>query len=93
MANMRFTLVATAGTVIHNAPDITAPQETLLLNWLWAYYAPVDALGSPLTRNSTNEAQAFRNYATSLWAGTRANVIRWKHELDRAAVPAPTLPQ
>lgn len=99
MPNLRFTFVATPGTVTQNAPNITAPQEALFTDWLWAQYAPVDTVegsptfGQPLTRNTANEAQAFRNYAAKLWQGTRANVIRWKHELDKAAVSAPALPE
>lgn len=98
MANLRFIFIATAGTVNQNAPAITAPQEALFINWLWAHYAPIDTVeGSPtfgetLPRNAANEAHAFRNYADKLWLGTRANVIRWKHELDKAAVAAPVLP-
>lgn len=99
MANLRFSFISTAGTVTVNAPDITAPQEALFIDWLWAQYAPVDEVedsptfGEPLPRNTANEAQAYRNYAAKLWAGTRANVIRWKHELDKAAVSAPVLPE
>lgn len=99
MANLRFTFVATAGTVNQNAPAITVPQETLFIDWLYAHYAPVDTVegsptfGQPLTRNTANEAQAFKNYAYKLWQGTRANVIRWKQGLDRAAIVAPVLPE
>lgn len=98
MANLRFTFIATSGTVNQNGPNITAPQEALFIDWLWAQYAPTDTVeGSPtfgqvLPRNTANEAQAFRNYADALWRGTRANVIRWKHDLDRAAVVEPTMP-
>lgn len=99
MANLRFTFVATAGTVNQNGPNITVPQETLFVDWLYAHYAPVDTVegsptfGQPLTRTTANEAQAFRNYANKLWQGTRANVIRWKQEQGRAAIVAPTLPE
>jgi len=99
MPNLRFAFVSTSGTVTHNAPDITAGQETLFLNWLWAQYAPKDTVegsltfGQTLPRNSANEAQAFRNYATALWRGTRANVQNWKLEQDRAAIVAPTIPE
>lgn len=99
MPNLRFAFVATSGTVIHNAPDITAGQETLLRNWLWAQYAPKDEVeGSPtfgqtLPRNTANEAQAFRNYAAALWGGTRANVQARKLGQDRAAISAPSIPE
>lgn len=93
MANLRFTFVSTAGTVNHNAPTITVQQEDLFIDWLWAQYAPLDEFNVPVTRNTANEAAAFRNYANALWRGTRANVIRWKHDLDRAAVAAPQLPE
>lgn len=99
MPNLRFSFIATAGTVTVNAPDITAPQEALFIDWLWAYYAPKDTVensptfGQPLTRNTANEAQAYRNYARALWRGTRANVLRWKHEQNKAAVSAPVLPE
>lgn len=99
MANFRFTFIASAGTVNFNAPEITVPQETLFVDWLWAQYAPVDqnenspTFGQVLPRNVANEGQAFRNYATKLWAGTRANVIRWKLNLDKAAIVAPILPE
>lgn len=92
MPNLRFAFVATSGTVTHNSPDLTAGQETLLLNWLWAQYAPKDANGVELPRNTANEAQAFRNYAMALWRGTRANVQNWKLEQDRAALTAPVIP-
>lgn len=94
MANLRFTFVATSGTVNQNGPTITAPQEALFLDWLWAKYAPTDPqTGAVLPRNASNEVQAFRNYANKLWLGTRANVLRWKHDLDKAAVVAPQLPE
>lgn len=93
MANLRFTFVATSGTVTQNAPDLTALQESLFIHWLWDTYAPTGAGGQTLTRNAANEAAAFRNYANALWRGTRANVIRWKHDLDKAAVLAPQLPE
>ena len=99
MPNLRFTFVATTGTVTHNAPDLTAGQEALFINWLWAQYAPKDTVeGSPtfgqiLPRNTANEAQAFRNYAAALWRGTRANVQHWKLGQDRAAISAPAIPE
>ena len=93
MPNLRFAFVATSGTVTHNAPDLTAGQETLFLNWLWAHYAPRGANGVELPRNTASEVQAFRNYATALWRGTRANVQNWKLEQDRAAIVAPTIPE
>lgn len=99
MPNLRFTFVATAGTVQHNAPALTAGQETMFLNWLWAQYAPKDTVegsltfGQTLPRNTANEAQAFRNYAAALWRGTRANVQNWKLEQDRAALTAPAIPE
>ncbi len=93
MPNLRFSFLATAGTVTFNAPDLTTNQENLFVGWLWAHYAPVDAQGVTLTRNAANEAQAYRNYAKALWLGTRANVISWKHELDKAAVTPPTVPE
>jgi hypothetical protein len=99
MPNLRFSFIATAGTVTVNAPDITAPQEALFIDWLWSQYAPKDTVeGSPtfgqtLPRTGPNEVEAYRNYARALWAGTRANVIRWKHELDKAAVVPPNVPE
>lgn len=99
MANLRFAFVATSGTVSSNAPDLTPAQEALFIEWLWARYAPVNTVeGSPtfgqkLPRNAANEAQAFRNYATAMWRGTRANVRDWKLEQDRAAVTAPVIPE
>lgn len=92
-ANLRYTFVATDGTVVVNAPTINVAQEDLFIDWLWEFYAPVDALGAKLTRNVANEAQAYRNWAAASWKGTRAQVVRWKQELDRAAVPAPVLPE
>ena len=93
MANLRITFVGTAGNVIANGPDLSPAQENLFIDWLWEFYAPVDANGVKLTRNAANEAQAFRNYAAAMWKGTRSNVVRWKHELDKSAVQAPTVPE
>lgn len=93
MPNLRFAFVATSGTVTYNAPDLTAGQENLFVNWLWEHYAPKDANGVELPRNTTNEAQAFRNYAMALWRGTRTNVRDWKLEQGRAAIVAPTIPE
>ena len=53
----------------------------------------IAGLFRPGLRNAANEATAFRNYANALWRGTRANVIRWKHDLGKAAVAAPQLPE
>lgn len=99
MANLRFMFIATAGNATYNGPEITAPQEALFIDWLWAKYAPKDEVegsptfGEPLTRTPANEVQAYRNYAAAMWSGTRANVVRWKLEQDRAAVSAPVLPE
>lgn len=93
-ANLRYTFVATDGTVVVNAPTINVAQEDLFIDWLWQFYAPVDPeTGAKLTRNVANEAQAYRNWAAASWKGTRAQVVRWKQELDRAAVPAPVVPE
>lgn len=91
-ANLRYTFVATAGTVIVNGPTITAGQETLFLDWLWEFYAPVDGTGAKMTRNSANEAQAYRNWAAAAWKGTAAQVRDWKRRKDQEAITEPTLP-
>lgn len=91
-ANLRYTFVATGGTVVVNAPALTAQQEALFVDWLWANYAPVDAGGVPLTRNAANEAQAYRNYAAAEWRGRAAEVRRWKREHDQRAIAEPALP-
>lgn len=99
MANLRFSFVATGGTVTVNAPDLTVGQENLFKDWLWAQYAPKDDVeGSPtfgqtLQRTTANEAEAYRNYARALWKGTRANVRNWKLEQERAAISAPSIPE
>lgn len=93
-ANLRYTFVATDGTVVVNAPSINVAQEDLFIDWLWEFYAPVDpGTGAKLTRNVANEAQAYRNWAAANWKGTAAQVRRWKQELDRAAVQPPVLPE
>lgn len=99
MPNLRLTFVATAGNVTHNGPDISVAQENLYKDWLWAQFAPKDEVpesptfGQTLPRNATNEAEAFRNYARSMWKGTVANVQRWKLEQDRAAITPPVIPE
>lgn len=93
-ANLRYAFVATGGTVTVNAPTVDAAQEALFVDWLWAFYAPKDPVtGATLTRNATNEAQAYRNWAAASWRGTAAQVRRWKQELDRAAIQPPVLPE
>lgn len=98
-ANLRYSFVGTGGTVTVNAPSLNAQQEALFIDWLWEFYAPVDTtpdsptLGQKLTRNAANEAQAYRNWAAADWNGTRASIVRWKHELDKAAVAAPVVPK
>lgn len=97
-ANLRFTFVATDGTVVVNSANLNAAQEALLIDWLWAYYAPKDDVeGSPtfgqtLPRTPANEAQAYRNYARALASGTYAQVRKWKQEQDRAVIGEPSLP-
>lgn len=91
-ANIRSTFVATNGTVIVNSTDLTAPQEAVFIDWLWAMYAPVDAAGVTLPRNNANVAQAYRNYAKAIHAGTYAQARRWKREQDQAAIAEPVLP-
>jgi len=98
-ANFRYTFVATDGTVVVNSPALTVQQEDLLIDWLWEFYAPVDVtpgsptLGQKLPRTPQNEAQAYRNWAAADWKGTRASIVRWKHDLDKAAVVPPTVPE
>lgn len=97
-ANIRSAFVATGGTVVVNSTTLTAPQEAVFIDWLWAHYAPKDEVeGSPtfgqtLPRNTANEAQAYRNYAKAIHAGTYAQVRRWKREQDQAAIAEPSLP-
>ena len=97
-ANLRSTFVATSGNVIVNSTNLTAPQEQVLIDWIWAHYAPKDTtpgsptFGQPLTRNTANEAEAYRNYAKAIHAGTYAQAKRWKREQDQAAVAEPSLP-
>ena len=97
-ANIRSTFVATGGTVVVNSATLTAPQEAVFIDWLWAMYAPRDTVpGSPtfgqvLTRNTANEAEAYRNYAKAIHAGTYAQARRWKREQDQAAIVEPSLP-
>ena len=97
-ANLRSTFVATSGTVVVNSANLNAQQEAILIDWIWAQYAPKDTtpgsptFGQPLTRNASNEAEAYRNYAKAIHAGTFAQAKRWKHDQDKAAVVAPTLP-
>ncbi len=91
-ANIRSTFIATNGTVIVNSTDLTAPQEAVFIDWLWAMYAPVDAEGVTLPRNNANVAQAYRNYAKAIHAGTYAQARRWKREQGQAAIVEPTLP-
>lgn len=99
MANLRFSFLATAGTVTVNAPDINPTQEALFVDWLWAMYAPVDTdpesptFNEPLERTPANEVQAYRNYARGLWLGTRNNVIRWKQDMERAAIQPAVIPE
>lgn len=94
MANLRFSFIATAGTVNVNAPDLTVAQEQLFIDWLWANYAPTDPVTSEvLPRNAANEAESYRKFARALWAGVRANVVSWKHEKDKAAVAPPVVPE
>lgn len=97
-ANLRSTFVATGGTVIVNSTNLTAQQEAIFIDWLWAKYAPTDTVegsptfGQPLARTPANEAQAYRNYAAAIHAGTFAQAKRWKREQAQAAVPEPSLP-
>ena len=98
-ANLRFTFVATPGNTVHNGPNLNAQQEALFNDWLWATYAPTDAVeGSPtfgqtLPRNAASEAEAYKRWAAATWAGTRAQMRRWKREQDQAAVVEPTVPE
>ena len=75
-----------------------AQQEAILIDWIWAQYSPKDTtpgsptFGQPLTRNTANEAEAYRNYARAIHAGTFAQAKRWKREQDRAAIAGPSLP-
>lgn len=97
-ANIRSTFVATGGTVVVNSAPLTAPQEQVLIDWMWAQYSPKDTtpgsptFGQPLTRNAANEAEAYRNYAKAIHAGTYAQARRWKREQDQAAIAEPVLP-
>lgn len=90
MATIREVFVATPGTVTFNAPDLSPAHEAVLVDWFWAHYAPKDPVtGQVLTRNTANEAQAFRNFAAAKWAGLQAQVRRWKHGQLKSAVPDP----
>jgi hypothetical protein len=97
-ANIRSSFVATNGTVVVNSTAFTGGQEALFIDWLWAMYAPKDTVeGSPtfgqvLPRTTANEAQAYRNYAIAIHAGTYAQVRRWKREQDQAAIQEPSTP-
>lgn len=92
-ANLRFTFVGTDGTVVVNSANLTAQQEDLLIDWLWAQYAPTDPeTGAVLERTAQNEAEAYRRYARAIHAGTYAQARRWKREQKQAEIHEPNLP-
>ena len=79
MANLTWTVVTAAGTITQDSPTLTDPNMTRFTDWAWVHYPQYEADGVTLkTKNNTNLAAAVRDWMTSQWNGTKANVLRYE---------------
>lgn len=93
MPNIRISFLSNAGTTTYNSQDLTTEQESALINWIWAEYAPKDGSGAVLARTASNEANAFRNWCRAIVKGLISNVKAREYSLLVKKVVAPTFPE
>lgn len=86
MAKLTFAITSAIGNLSVDSPTLTDVQMTKFLDFIWDAYPQLNPDGSRKTRNNTNLAQAYRDFAGGLWQGTRANVL--SYEREKAATTA-----
>ncbi len=87
MANLFFGVVTSAGTVVHDTPELSNADADRFADYVWSAYPQIENDGTtPKPRNNANLANAFRAWASALWAGTQANILRYERtEAERVA--------
>lgn len=78
MANLFFGVVTNTGTVTHDTPTLTTADITRFADYVWARYPQLNPDDTPKPRNKANLADAFREWAAALWAGTQANIVNYE---------------
>jgi hypothetical protein len=90
--NIEFTLGAQ--TVDHASQTYSDANGQRFSDYIWASYPQLDVDGNPLPDTPANRAQAFRDWADAIYAGTKANVLRWEdQQLKEAVAPPPLDPE
>jgi hypothetical protein len=95
MANLTWGLRSTPGDVDKDGPTISDANMVRFIDWMWYAYPQIDNTDPenpvPKPRTPANEADAFRDWATAQWQGTKANVLRWER-LEAAQEAAGDVP-
>ncbi len=83
MAKLFFGVMTGAGTVTHDTPELSTVDMDRFADYVWSAYPQFEDDGTtPKARTNANLADAFRGWASALWSGTQANILR--HERSKA---------
>jgi hypothetical protein len=95
MVNFTLEYTTDAGTISHDSKIYSEANGQRFVDWIWVAYPQIDYSDPenpvPKPRTPANEADAFRDWATAQWQGTKANVLRWER-LEAAQEAAGDVP-
>ena len=88
MASIKWTITTDAGTVDQEFPLSEASIQRYL-EYIHAWYPPLDENGDLLPRTPARDAQSFRDAADKWFADSKVTLKAWEHALDVNALPPP----
>lgn len=95
-ASSFFNIEFTLGAQTTNHPSLTYSDANgqRFSDYIWANYPQLDVDGNPLPDTPANRNAAFQDWADAIYAGTKANVLRWEdQQLKEAVSPPPIDPE
>jgi hypothetical protein len=88
MASIKWTIVTDAGTVDQEFALSEASIQRYL-EYIHAWFPPLDAEGNLLPRTPARDAQSFRDAADGWFDESKKTLKAWEHALALNAVPPP----
>ena len=88
MASITWTIVTDAGTVDQEFPLSEASIQRYL-EYIHAWFPPLDENGDLLPRTPARDAQSFRDAADDWYDESKTTLKAWEHALALNAVPLP----
>ena len=88
MASIKWTITTDAGTVDKEFL-LTEASIQRYLEYIHAWFPPLDASGNLLPRTPGRDAQSFRDAATDWFEDSKVTLKAWEHALTVNALPPP----